>query len=375
VSAEIVQGQRIAMSALDTAIGHNRVAHAFLFVGPEGVGKGLAAREFAKTLNCLGGDGAPCGHCSICRRIDHGVHPDVIEIAPADKVRQIKTKVVDSIIETAAGTPLEARRKVFIILDADRLNLAAANKLLKTLEEPPGGSVFILVTSRPDVLPATVVSRCQRLRFSRLPQNVIESILERKHGVSRDDARVAARLSGGRAGRALDLAATDRRQAVLELVDRLIAGDDAVALATEVAGGLRQRRSEVESQAEKRMKEKRREISRQELGALVSVETARAEEQIRAETNEMFEILLSWCRDVVVMNASGDVGLVHNLDRMEQIGTAATRFDSHAIIDCIDNISRAFMLLDANIRLDRILRRVFMPISMVVRSAREVHVQ
>jgi len=204
---------------------------------------------------------------------------------------------------------------------------------------------------------------------------VIGSILERKHGVSRDDARVAARLSGGRAGRALDLAATDHRQTVLELVDRLIAGDDAVALATEVAAGLRQRRSEVESRAEKQLKEKRSELSRQQLGALVSVETARAEEQIRAETNEMFEILLSWCRDVVVMNATGDVGLIHNLDRIEQIRTAATQFDSAVIIDCIDNIGQAFMLLDANIRLDRILRRVFMPISMVVHSAREVNVQ
>jgi len=375
VRAEIVQGQRVAMSALEAAIRHDRVAHAYLFVGPEGVGKRLAAREFAKALNCRDGHGVPCGRCSICRRIDSGVHPDVIQIAPADKVRQIKTKVVDGIVEAAAGTPLEAHRKVFIILDADRLNLAAANKFLKTLEEPPGGSVFLLVTSRPGVLPATVVSRCQRLRFARLPQDVIVSILERKHGVSRDDARVAARLSGGRAGRALDLAMTDRRQSALELVDRLMDGDDAVALATEVASGLRQRRSDVESQTEKRLKEQRSELSRQELGALVSVETARAEEQIRVETNEMFEMLLSWCRDVVVMSAGDDDGLVHNLDRIEQIGTAAKRVDSAAIIDCIDNIGRAFMLLDANIRLDRILRRVFMPISMAVRPVREVQVQ
>ena len=165
---------------------------------------------------------------------------------------------------------------------------------------------------------------------------------------------------------------TDRRRSALALVDKLINGEDAVALATEVAGGLRQRRSDIESQTEKRLKEQRSELSRQELGALVSVQTARAEEQIRAETNDMFEMLLSWCRDVVVMNVAGDRGLVHNIDRIEQIGLAAARFDIAAIVNCIDNIGRAFILLDANIRLDRILRRVFMPISMAVHPAREV---
>ncbi len=369
MNAEVVHGQRVAMGALDAAIRNDKVAHAYLFVGPEGVGKRLAARRFAKALNCPDGNGTACGVCSTCRRIDAGVHPDVMEIAPEDKVRQIKTKVIDDVIEGAAGSPLEARRKVFIILDADRMNLAAANKFLKTLEEPAGASVFLLVTSRPHVLPPTIVSRCQRVRFSRLAHDVIVSILEQKHGVSHDDARVAARLSGGRAGRAVDLAMTDRRQVALELIDRLMAGHDAVALATEITERFRQRRSEVESAAEQRLKERRRELNREEIEGLVAVETARAEEQFRAELNEVFEVLLSWCRDVVVMQVTGDADLVHNIDREEQLERAAKRADSTAFIGCIDVIGQAPMLIDANIRLDRVLRRVLMAVATAVRPA------
>jgi len=375
VNKETVQGQRIGMSSLRSAIRRDRVAHAYLFVGPEGVGKRLAAREFAKALNCSDGDGWSCGVCSVCCRIDRSVHPDVTEVSPKDKVRQIKTMVVDSIIESAARSPLEAARKVFIIIDADRMNPAAANKLLKTLEEPPGASVFILVTSRPGALPSTVVSRCQRLRFSKLPQEVVQSILERKHGIGRDEALVAARLSGGRAGRALDLAVTDRRTKVLDVVDKLMAGHDPVALAADVAGDLRQRRTEIEAETEKRLKESSGDGDRNELEQLVAAETARSEEQIRVETDEVLEIILGWCRDIMVLNASGDKGLVYNLDRIGQIETAAHNSDHAALIDCIDRIGQASELLNANIRLDRVLRRVFTSVSTAVRPAPEVHLQ
>jgi len=375
VSVETVQGQQVAMDTLRSAIAHDRVGHAYLFVGPDGVGKRLAARQFAKSLNCLDDDDGPCERCSVCRRIGRGVHPDVIEIAPREKVRQIKTKVVDAIIETAAGSPLEARRKVFIILDADRMNLAAANKFLKTLEEPPGASVFVLVTSRPGALPPTVLSRCQRVRFSKLPHDVIADILEKKHGVSRDDARVAARLSGGRAGRALDLAVTDRRHNALGLLDQLIAGHDPVALAVEAGTAFRQRRSQIESETEKRLRAKGDEFGREELATRIETEVARAEEQVRAEIDELLEMLLSWCRDVVVVQTCGETELVYNLDRMDQIKMAAQRFDSDTLMACMDNVGRASRLLDTHIRLDRVLRTVFVPIAVAAQPAQEVQVQ
>jgi DNA polymerase-3 subunit delta' len=374
VSADVILGQPIAMKSLRSAIVRDRVAHAYLFVGPDGVGKRLAAKEFAKALNCAEGDSAPCGVCSVCRRIESGVHPDVIETAPGDKARLIKTKVIDDLVDAASGSPLEARRKVFLVIDADRMNLAAANKFLKTLEEPPGASVFILVTARPGMLPVTVVSRCQRVKFSRLPQNVIESILVTKHGVAADEARVAARLSDGRAGRALDFALTERRADALELVGRLMDGADPVALATEVADSAKQRRETVEAEAQKSLRDKRSDVSKPEMDAIVVVETARTAERIRVETNEMLDVLMSWCRDVLIVQTSGDRDLVHNADRMDELEKAARQIDSESISAAIDNLGQAGVLLDANIRLDRILRRAFMPISAVGRSVRETHV-
>lgn len=369
MSVETVQGQRIAMHALRSAVINDRTAHAYLFVGPDGVGKRLAAREFAKALNCTEGGADACNQCSVCRRIENGVYPDVIEISPGDKVRLIKTRVIDGLLDAATVSPLEARRKVFIIVDADRMNLAAANKFLKTLEEPPGGSVFILVTSVPGLLPSTVVSRCQRVKFARLPQNVIENILVDRHDISADEARVAARLSGGRAGRALDLAVTSRRTDALALVEQLLAGGDPVAIAAEVADSVKRRRNEVEAETNKMLAEKRSELSKAEMDDVVTTETARAAERLRVETNEMLEVLMSWCRDVLVVQTSGDRELIHNSDRIDELETAAQLFDSESIGAAIDNISEANAMLDAHIRLDRVLRRVFMPISRVGRVA------
>ncbi|MCD6288578.1 MAG: DNA polymerase III subunit delta', partial [Candidatus Hydrogenedentes bacterium] len=225
-----VLGQRVAMNALRASIVNDRVAHAYLFVGPDGVGKSLAAHEFAKALNCTEQTGEPCNICAVCRLIDRRTHPDVVLIEPASANRLIKTETIDQLVDAAGGSPLEAKRKVFIVIGADRMNLSAANKFLKTLEEPPGNCVFILVTSRPSVLPATVMSRCQRIKFARLPQDVIEDILVKKHAIDVGEARVAARLSNGQASRALDFVLTDRRASSMEIVRRLMNGDDPVAL-------------------------------------------------------------------------------------------------------------------------------------------------
>ncbi len=175
-----------------------------IFDGPEGVGKRHAAVSLAQLVNCASPavDDA-CGACPSCTRIVRGVHADVLVVEPGE-TGSIKIDQLRDVIERTAYRPFEGRRRVVIIDTADAMAAEAQNALLKTLEEPPPSSMFVLVTSRPDLLLPTVRSRCQRLRFGRLAPAEIAEVLERVHGFSSADAHAAAAAADGRFGRALE---------------------------------------------------------------------------------------------------------------------------------------------------------------------------
>lgn len=174
---EDVIGQRPITQTLQNAISQNRVAHAFLFTGPRGVGKTSTARILAKALNCEKGPQTdPCNQCSVCKEISAGNSIDVIEIDGAsnrgiDEVRELK--------ENVRYTPAKSRYKIFIIDEVHMLTLPAFNALLKTLEEPPPHIVFIFATTEPHKIPATILSRCQRYDFKRIPLTEIVQHLRR----------------------------------------------------------------------------------------------------------------------------------------------------------------------------------------------------
>src|SRR3989442_1857183 len=147
-----------------------------LFTGPSGVGKRLTAISVAQTLNCLKSGDDACGQCAACTRIARGVHPDVVIVEPGES-GAIKIDQVRDVVERANYRPFEGRRRVVIVDEADALVVPAQNALLKTLEEPPPSSMFILVTARPDVLLPTVRSRCPQLRFRPLAADDIATVL------------------------------------------------------------------------------------------------------------------------------------------------------------------------------------------------------
>jgi len=192
------------------SLARGRMAHAYLFVGPEGTGKRLFARELAKALLCTEGEGEACGRCRACRKVDHGNHPDVSLIrriertAKGERRTQIVIDQVREEIQHPIGyKPFEGAYKAFIVDDADRMTEEAQNCLLKTLEEPPPHSLLILVAARTEPFVETVVSRCQVVRFRPLPAELVEQILVGREGMDPPTARVLARLSEGSPGRAL----------------------------------------------------------------------------------------------------------------------------------------------------------------------------
>lgn len=162
-----VAAQEFVTTTLQNAISMNRVAHAYLFTGPRGVGKTSTARIFAKALNCLNPKGAsPCGECENCLDITSGTSMDVIEIDGAsnrgvDEIRSLR--------ENVKFVPVKCKYKVYIVDEVHMLTKEAFNALLKTLEEPPSFAIFIFATTDAQKVPATILSRCQRYEFKKIP--------------------------------------------------------------------------------------------------------------------------------------------------------------------------------------------------------------
>ena len=220
-------GHRRLLDLTARAAARGSLPPSLIFAGPDGVGKRRAAVSLAQLFNCLSpgaGDAAlppdACGHCTACRRIARGVHADVLVIEPGES-GSIKVDQARGAIERTAYRPFEGRRRVIIVDDADAMEASAQNALLKTLEEPPAASTFVLVTARPDVLLPTVRSRCQRVRFAPLDPVDIATVLMQGHGFSDTDAHAAAALAEGSIGRALEgdtEAYADAREAAVAML-------------------------------------------------------------------------------------------------------------------------------------------------------------
>jgi DNA polymerase-3 subunit delta' len=182
-----------------------RLASSYIFSGESGIGKKLTALNFAKALNCLGAGSGPesppdsCDRCESCLKINAGSHPDLLLVSPED--RQIKIDEIRLIDAALSFRPFEGRKKVVIVDDADTMNIASANAFLKTLEEPPEDSVIILISSRPDRLPATIRSRCSRVNFVTLSLGACKQVLRGK--VPDEELDALASLSMGKPGLAL----------------------------------------------------------------------------------------------------------------------------------------------------------------------------
>lgn len=199
-----IEGHDRPVMILKRALANGTLAHAYLFSGDAGIGKRLTALALAAAVNCAkGGPEGACGECPSCRKVAAATHPDVHLLAPdndeikIDQIRQIQAEL--------SLRPFEGAKKVLIVDFAERMKQAAGNAFLKTLEEPPGDALIILVTAMPQSLLVTIRSRCQEIRFQPLPRRTLARALVKRRGLSEEDAWFLAALAQGSLGRGLEM--------------------------------------------------------------------------------------------------------------------------------------------------------------------------
>jgi DNA polymerase-3 subunit delta' len=248
VGFQALLGQDLAARRLSTMIARDRVAHALLFAGPEGVGKLTAARLLAQILMCTArkkGEVTACDVCPACEKVKALLHADV-QLITTDEAH-LKIDEIREAMRALQLRPMEGIGKVVIIDGADKLTLQAQNALLKTLEEPPGTSYLILATAKPQVLLPTILSRCQRVPFQPIARPAIARALVEKRSLPEDTAMLVAAMAQGSLGAALALdpeVLAAARDKIAEIDTRLVPGMvNAAGEALDFAGTLGEERA------------------------------------------------------------------------------------------------------------------------------------
>jgi DNA polymerase-3 subunit delta' len=230
MSLRNIVGQGKAVAMLSGILARKRVASTYLFCGEAGVGKKFTAINFAKALNCLAPDTPDssavlhipfdaCDKCESCVKVARGAHPDFLLISPED--RQIRIEEIRAVENALSFKPFEGNKKTVIVDDAETMTISAANAFLKTLEEPPEDSVIVLVSSKPDFLPATIRSRCSRINFVPLSTDSCLNVLgDNIEGTGA--LELIARLAMGQPGRALSSDLAEERSWFLELFKAML---------------------------------------------------------------------------------------------------------------------------------------------------------
>lgn len=217
---------------LKRAVAEGRIAQGLIFAGPSGIGKRQFAFALAQAVNCLSPvNGDACGECIPCRKVEAREHTDIETYAPDGTF--IKIEQMRAMAEKAQYRPYEGRRRVFIVDEAERMNQAAANSILKVLEEPPESSQLILITAKPYALLTTIRSRCQMMSFAPLTQVEMEAYLRANYKRPDEETRMLARLARGSIGRALEIDLgiyREQRAMMMEMIEAQAVTRDTVKL-------------------------------------------------------------------------------------------------------------------------------------------------
>lgn len=301
-----VIGHNEVIKNLKNAISSGRIANAYIFSGPAEVGKEFVAINFAKSINCLTNTDDSCDKCISCKKIDNGNHPDVRQIKPEGT--KLKIDQMRFLQKQGNYKAIEGKYKIYIINEAEKITLEAANSLLKILEEPPGTMILILITSIYNALLPTIRSRCQSVKFSLIPLNILKDELIKRFVISEPKARLLAIASQGKVGRAIKLLNTTEDYSQSDLYFSILTNRDTKLL----------------------------------------LQVFKRSEDF-SKSKDYLEILINWYRDLLLVKQECSENLILNNDKRNELEKIAETISDNQIEKLIKLILRTQNLIQRNV--------------------------
>jgi DNA polymerase III subunit delta' len=314
MSERIIIGNEKTIDRLKRSVKSGELSHSYIFEGPDGIGKKTLAMEFARIILC-NSEERPCGSCSSCRKIESGNHPDLFVQKPEKKKNSVKAAYSVSDIERIQiemrRKPNESEKKVFIITEGEKLSLDSQNKFLKTIEEPSENVVTLILVNNANTLLKTTVSRCQLIKLERVSPEALEKYLESRYGqVDRIDTVIA--FADGNIGRAIELLKDEefqsRRDRTIDMTIDIMEKD-----VTKVFSGLKFFEDEKE------------------------------------HTAEMLDIMMSWFRDLLVVQKTGSEKHLINKDKARTLKTQTEILTVSQIYDIVKRVGETKLDIDRNV--------------------------
>ncbi len=310
---------------LKNAVSTGKISHAYMFNGEQGSGKKLLANLFAMTLQCEEGGTEPCMKCRSCRQALTGNHPDIIRVSH----EKPNTIGVEDIRGQVNGDiqirPYNGKYKIYIISDADRMTVQAQNAILKTIEEPPGYAVLMLLANNADMMLPTILSRCVRLNLKAVKDGDIKEYLMKNMQIPDYQAEISAAFAQGNVGKAVKLASSDKfnemKQDVLELL---------------------------------------RYMDRMELYEIM--DAVKRINAYREDMDDFLDLLTVWFRDVLLFKATLDAGSLIFKDELPAIQKRARTSSYEGLEEIIRAIDRARVRLKANVNFDLVMELLLLTI-------------
>ncbi len=318
-------GEELIIEHFTRAVTHNKISHSYILNGESGMGKKTLARYFSKAIQCEKQDGIPCLECTSCKQALSGNHPDIVWVTHEKETVIAVDEIREQLVSDILIKPYKSKHKIYIVDEAQKMNVATQNAVLKTIEEPPEYGVIIFLTTNADMFLQTILSRCIRLNLKPLNKQVIKEHLMRECGVPDYKAEVMASFSGGNMGKAIRLASSENFNEMKDEIVHLLKYIDTMEVYEMVLA-------------------------------------SKAATAYKMNIDDYIDMFTLWFRDVLLYKASMDVDELLFKDEVSIIKDQASKASYQGIEKILGALDKVKVRLKANVNFELTMELLFMTI-------------